>query len=239
VIGRCFRLRSTVRHDLQTRARTGVKTLSRDTQVTAVDRPSPGIDRAAATAERKQEASELGAAGKHADRTGRRFRGPKPDFEDLYADNAPQLLAFLIYRTGDRGIAEDLLADTFERVLRAKRGFDPRRGSEKTWLYAIALNCLRDNARKLAAEARALERSGGRADGLDGHQRSHDDGLADRDFVREGLAALSDEERLVVSLRYGADLTMPELARLLGQPVTTVEARVYRALVKLRARIAD
>ncbi len=60
------------------------------------------------------------------------------DFERLYDEHAPALLAFLVYRAGNRDLAEDLLADTFERVLRARRPFDRRRSSEKTWLYAIA-----------------------------------------------------------------------------------------------------
>ncbi len=81
-------------------------------------------------------------------------------FERLYEAHAGALFAFLAYRTGDRALAEDLLADTFERVLRARRPFDPRRGSEKTWLYSIALNVLRDHARRAAAETRAIERAG-------------------------------------------------------------------------------
>src|ERR1700712_3842718 len=80
------------------------------------------------------------------------------EFERLYEAEAQGLFGFLAYRTGDRALAEDLLADTFERALRARRGFDRRRGSEKTWLYAIALNLLRDNARRIAAESRAVER---------------------------------------------------------------------------------
>src|ERR671916_1024637 len=80
------------------------------------------------------------------------------EFERLYEQEAQGLFGFLAYRTGDRALAEDLLADTFERALRARRGFDRRRGSEKTWLYAIALNLLRDHARRAAAEGRAVER---------------------------------------------------------------------------------
>src|SRR5437588_3718434 len=80
------------------------------------------------------------------------------DFERLYAQHAKPLLAFLVYRTGDRALAEDLLADTFERVLRSRWRFDPRRSSEKTWLYTIALNLVRDNARRAAAARRAAER---------------------------------------------------------------------------------
>src|SRR5207302_10832505 len=80
-------------------------------------------------------------------------------FERLYEEHAQPLLAFLVYRTGSRPVAEDILADTFERVLRARRRFDPRKASEKTWLYSIALNCLRDSVRKQAAESRAMERA--------------------------------------------------------------------------------
>src|ERR671929_2452698 len=89
------------------------------------------------------------------------------EFERLYAAEAAGLFSFLAYRTGDRALAEDLLADAFERVLRARRSFDRRRGSEKAWLYAIALNVLRDHARRAAAEGRALERADRGAAGSD------------------------------------------------------------------------
>src|SRR5919106_2941704 len=80
------------------------------------------------------------------------------EFERLSAAEAAGLFSFLAYRTGDRALAEDLVADAFERALRSRRRFDRRRGSEKTWLYAIALNLLRDHARRAAAAGRALEK---------------------------------------------------------------------------------
>ena len=64
-------------------------------------------------------------------------------FERLFEEHARPLLAFLTYRTGDPVLADDLLADTFERAIRGRRGFDRRKGSEKRWLYAIALNLVR------------------------------------------------------------------------------------------------
>src|SRR3954470_18582920 len=82
------------------------------------------------------------------------------DFEALYAREAAGLYGFLAYRTSDRALAEDLLADTFERALRSRRRYDPARGSQRTWLYAIAMNLLRDHARRAAAEARAVEKVG-------------------------------------------------------------------------------
>jgi RNA polymerase sigma-70 factor, ECF subfamily len=152
-------------------------------------------------------------------------------FERLYAEHAQALFAFLSYRTGDRVLAEDLLADTFERALRARRRFDPRKASEKTWLYAIALNCLRDQARRRHTESRALERiAGGATPGSTGEMEE----VADRDLVSRNLTILTDEEREAIALRFGADLTVPEIAKLIAEPLTTVEGRVYRALRKLR-----
>jgi RNA polymerase sigma factor (sigma-70 family) len=152
------------------------------------------------------------------------------EFERLYAVEAAGLFSFLAYRTGDRSLAEDLVADAFERALRSRRRFDRRRGSAKTWLYAIALNVLRDHARRTAAAGRALERHGA-------PEAAADTGIAQvehRDQVQRALTVLSPEEREAIALRFGAELTVPEMAEVLGEPLTTVEGRVYRALRKLR-----
>ena len=148
------------------------------------------------------------------------------EFERLYAAEAQGLFAFLAYRTGDRALAEDLLADAFERVLRGS--YDKRRGSAKTWLYSIALNALRDHMRRVAAEGRAYARV---------EVPVGSDPFADvehRDELTRAMARLSGEEREAIALRFGAALTVPEMASVLGESLTTVEGRVYRALRKLR-----
>jgi RNA polymerase sigma factor (sigma-70 family) len=149
-------------------------------------------------------------------------------FEQLYEDHAGPLFGFLVYRTGNRTLAEDVLADTFERVLRTRRRFDPRKGSEKTWLYTIALNCLRDHARHVAAEGRAFDRAS------PGNPGPSTPDIETRDELQRALASLSPEERDAIALRYGANLTVPEIAKLVEEPLTTVEGRVYRGLRKLR-----
>lgn len=158
------------------------------------------------------------------------------DFERLYSEHAKGLLAFLVYRTGDRVLSEDLMADTFERVLTARRPFDPRRASEKTWLYTIALNLLRDHGRRAAAATRAREKVAAGQLGGDISRPAHE-AIEDRDSLQRALATLSAEEREAISLRYGADLTVPEIARLTKEKLTTVEGRVYRALRKLKGEL--
>ena len=155
------------------------------------------------------------------------------DFERLYEEHAQPLFGFLAYRTGDRSLAEDLLADTFERALRARNRFDRRKASEKTWLYTIALNLLRDHARRRGSEARAMERipheEGEPADALAAVEH--------RDEVQRAITILSDEEREAIALRFGADMTVPEIAKLLKEPLPRVEGRVYRSLRKLREQL--
>lgn len=157
------------------------------------------------------------------------------DVERLYAEHAQQLFGFLVYRTGDRALAEDLLADTFEAAFKARRGFDRRRASERTWLYAIALNRLRDHARHRSAGARALERAvAGESSSAFATETDH---VELRDALMRALATLGDSEREAVALRFGAGLTLEQIARAIGVPRTTVEARLYRALRKLRSEL--
>lgn len=157
------------------------------------------------------------------------------EFERLYAEHAQPLFRFLVYRTSDRTLSEDLLAETFEKALRARARFDPRRASRKTWLYTIAINCLRDHARRRSAEQQALARSATvREATIDAYT-----GFETRDELEAALAALSPEEREALALRFGADLTVPEIARLKGEKLTTIEGRVYRALRKLRSALAQ
>ena len=153
-------------------------------------------------------------------------------FEALYDEHAERLYGFLAYRTGDPQEAEDLLSSVFERALRARRGFDRRRGTEEAWLYAIALNLVRDRARRHASEERAMERLRG-----DRPEDAPGQAFEERDAVMREVATLSREEREVVALRFGADLTAPQIATLLDVPLTTVEGRLYRALRKLRERL--
>lgn len=148
-------------------------------------------------------------------------------FERLYNEHASGLLAFVTYQTGDRTLAEDIVADTFERVLRTRKGWGGR-ASEKTWLYSIALNRIRDVARRRGAEARAVARvpipTGVDEPGT----------IADRDFLHRAMQALSEEERAVIALRFGGELTLDEIAELLEERQSTIAGRLYRGLRRLR-----
>ncbi len=128
-----------------------------------------------------------------------------PDvFERVYAAHAEQLVKFLLYRTGDRALAEDLAGDTFERPMTARRPLDHRRGCERAWLYTIALNLLRDHYRRHGVEQRATERTA--AEARHSEEQAPADHIELRDQVSRALALLKVEEREAVALRYGGSL---------------------------------
>jgi RNA polymerase sigma factor (sigma-70 family) len=163
----------------------------------------------------------------------------RDSFERLYAEYAAPVYSFLAYRTGNPAVAEDLLADTFERVWASRGRFDVRRGSKKTWLYSIALNRLRDHARREVVESRALselaqqegEHANGSANGLERAEL--------RQVLLAAMSGLDDLEREVLALRYGGDLSLREIAGLLGVPRSTVEGRLYRGLKKLSQELSE
>lgn len=154
-----------------------------------------------------------------------------PDLERLFSEHAQPLYGFLAYRVGDPTIAEDLLGDTFERVVKSYDRFNPRKGSERTWIYTIALNCLRDHLRRAKAEGRAFERAG------ESEVAFFESGLTDvhdRDELQRALGRLEPAEREIVALRYGSDLRLQDIAAVTGLPATTVQGRLYSGLRKLR-----
>ncbi len=63
--------------------------------------------------------------------------------------------------------------------------------------------------------------------------------VAQREEVRQALVRLNADQRQVVALRYGADLTEVDIAQVLGWPVGTVKSRLNRARERLRVLLAD
>src|SRR5436305_15001091 len=78
-------------------------------------------------------------------------------FAEIAEQHLDDVYAYLVYLTGDRVVAEDLAAETFEKALRIWKQFDPRRATAKTWLCQIARSRALDHCR---AEARRKPREG-------------------------------------------------------------------------------
>jgi RNA polymerase sigma-70 factor (ECF subfamily) len=153
----------------------------------------------------------------------------RSDFSRVYDEHVWRVYGFLAYRVRDRELAQDLTQATFERALRAWSRFDRRRAAESTWLLAIARNVLIDHHRRERSDpvAQVDERLLPAVAGPE--QR-----LAGSPELLEALATLPDRDREVLALRFGGDLTGPEIARMLGLSLANAQQILSRSLRKLR-----
>ena len=154
-------------------------------------------------------------------------------FARVAEDHLDDVFSYLVYLTGNRTVAEDLAAETFERALRRWLRFDPRRGTPRTWLLTLARSTALDHFR---SEERRRRREGTYAlrDRVDeGEIFGHGYSPA----MEAALRSLSAGEREVVALRVLLDLDGETAARLLGISPTACSTRLSRALHKLEEHV--
>jgi RNA polymerase sigma-70 factor, ECF subfamily len=163
-------------------------------------------------------------------------RRPDVDFAAVCEENLDGVFGYLLYLTGNRTVAEDLAAETFERALRRFRRFDPRRGTARTWLLTLARSTALDHFR---SEQRRRRREGTYAL-LDAQVDEGDVfGHGFSPPLEAALHSLSAGEREVVALRVLLDLDGDTAARLLGISPTACSTRLHRALQKLEEKVRD
>jgi RNA polymerase sigma factor (sigma-70 family) len=168
-------------------------------------------------------------------RGGRSRRVAQQEVAGLYEEHVWGVYGFFGYRVGSRADAEDLTQLTFERALRAWGRFDPERASPRTWLMSIASNLLIDHYRR--------DRSA--------RQEPIEDHLSQRELVTEDgevglspeLAAaveeLGERERELIALRFGGELTGPEIAEVTGLSLANVQQILSRSLRKVRSKLEN
>jgi RNA polymerase sigma-70 factor (ECF subfamily) len=156
------------------------------------------------------------------------------DFAGIYDDHVWRVYGFFAYWVRSRQDAEDLTQQTFERALRAWGRYDESRSSVSTWLLVIARNLLIDHmranksARHQPVDEVALESIAASPDrpnvGLDPE-------------LERALGELSSREREMIALRFGGDLTGPEIAQLTGLSLANVQQILSRSLRRMRASL--
>jgi RNA polymerase sigma-70 factor (ECF subfamily) len=176
----------------------------------------------------------------------------------LYDRHGDAVFAAACRLTSDRGMAEEVVQETFLALWNRAETYDPELGSLAAWLHTIARNRTVDRLRAAGRRPGLTPLSsvvGGAAgdepdaDALDRvmasgmlvagsvPERSPEmsAALAElRAALQAALAAMPEDERIVIVLAYGEDLTQSEIAERLGWPLGTVKTRTRRGLARLR-----
>jgi RNA polymerase sigma-70 factor (ECF subfamily) len=186
------------------------------------------------------------AAGTDSELVGSAHRGEGEAIARLVERYSARLHRYLTRLTGAPTLAEDILQDTWLRVMDRLDHYNPARPFA-VWLFRVAHNCAIDALRKQAREGLPLSAQ----EDAEGEPRELLELVPDggpsalerlaqqelHDRVATVFAALPAHYREVLTLRFHEDLRLEEIAQVLGAPLSTVKTRVVRALALLRQRV--
>jgi RNA polymerase sigma-70 factor (ECF subfamily) len=162
-------------------------------------------------------------------------------FEELVLSHQRLVFGLALRVVGDRGDAEEVAQDTFERAYHALAGYPAERVAAmrlRPWLARITLNLARNRLRRRPPPARSLEDGDGQPLAVAAPAAAEPAQVAERGLERallaELLAGLPRAYREAVVLRHVEGLPYPEVAEVLGRPVGTVKTHVHRGVRQLR-----
>ncbi len=172
-------------------------------------------------------------------------------FEALVARHRAPVFNFILRLTGQRSRAEDLLQETWLKVIRGAQDWQPK-ARFTTWVYTIARNLCVDSARKESyrkAESLDAHVGAGEGEGRAIGELVADDGIRDpergahnarlRPLLERALRSLPEEQREVFLLREYSGIAFKEIAVVTGVPEPTVKSRMRYALEGLRKKLAE
>jgi RNA polymerase sigma-70 factor (ECF subfamily) len=160
-------------------------------------------------------------------------RGCQAAFAELVRRFAPRLRAFLSQRTANRHDAEDLVQDTF---VSAYQSIGRYRKSARfsTWLFTIGARLAVSHHRKLKVRSQVRYAPSSARDSCD---------VVSQKEEREGLWAtaqnLPERQYQVLWLKYGQDMSVKDIARVMHRTQVSVKVLLYRARVNLAARLQE
>jgi RNA polymerase sigma-70 factor (ECF subfamily) len=158
-------------------------------------------------------------------------------FQTLYERYRDPIFRFAYRLLGSAEAAEDVVHDCFLGLIKDPGRFDSTRASLRTYLYGAARNQAakryqsfgRESAiDELADEPRSSDRQGPMALMLDGELAGE---------VEQAIASLPPLQREALVLFEYEDLSLAEIAAVVGADSGTVKSRLFRAREKLRARL--
>ena len=186
--------------------------------------------------------------------------GSEAALGSLYDRHVSVVFAAALRTSKDRGVAAEVVQETFLALWNQAERFDAGRGTLVSWLLTIARNRAIDRLRAAGRHDRAAafssfghaERddlstaewltSSGELIGSAGPEPTPEVALTsreDRASIGAAVAALDPMERTVIVLAYGSGLSQSEIAARLGWPIGTVKTRTRRALRRLHERLEE
>jgi len=172
-------------------------------------------------------------------------------FEILLTRHRRPVFNFILRFVRSRELAEDLLQETFLRVIKGAENYR-RKAKFTTWLYTIARNlCVDQSRRAKHRRAQSLDaplskgdagNSGTLLDVVPGTEMGSDRKAVSQQLhqtLHKAISSLSEEQREVFLMREFLDMPFKQISDVVGVPENTVKSRMRYALEKLRLELDE
>ncbi len=156
-------------------------------------------------------------------------KGRQECLDELIELYYPAILRYCLWHMPDSESAQDAAQETFLKLVRFIGRYE-HRGHFKAFLYRIAANACIDIKRSLPSAEPLSEEP----DHIICRPESGYQAAEDRQLLAAAFASLQEDQRELILLRYGQELTLREIAAVTGLPLRTVQTRLNRTLKKLR-----
>ena len=158
-------------------------------------------------------------------------------FDELYHRHARRVMGFLMRQLGDSERAADLVQDAFLRLWSSRERYLSGK-CFSTWLFSIAYNLLKNEYRRSGYSVEYAEHVINRT--TEEQDDDLDVKLDDRLFdaaLRQELSLLDAESRLLFSLRFEEEMTVPQIAEVMKIPEGTVKSRQHTIIRNLKQKL--
>ena len=147
----------------------------------------------------------------------------------IYQEYQPKIEKYMLYKTNNRTLAEDLCSDVFMKLVKKADTFDPSKAQISTWVYTIARNTLYDYFRTRHVSEEIDEQL---ADGSDVEESVCEDETLEE--LADALEKLDEKERALILFTYYKHMTMKDAAERMGISYSYAKIIHKKALEKLQ-----
>ena len=159
-------------------------------------------------------------------------------FAELYKGYYTRVFAFMYSRVGNVELSKDLTGEIFERAY-VKRHTVREPAAYGAWLFMIARNVVIGHYRRHRRDANVIDRFKDSLWLIEGSPDPEARAILDERSasLMRHFHTLSRRDQELLSLKFDAELTYPEIAQVMGMKEGSVRVSVFRALQRLRYRV--
>lgn len=161
----------------------------------------------------------------------------KSSISEVFEAYYERIFNYISYRTGNRYTAEDLTSQVFEKIVAKYHTFQPDRRPLEVWIFTIAKNTLTDHFRASqrhnTCSLEAIEEKDSKQSGPEAAVINKESELS----LIQALSVLTDKERQIIALRFGAGLKNVEIAKIMNSSESNVGVILFRSMKKLKKEL--